>query len=86
MYIRMGYVLGSFKDDIDELIQEDEEVRVAFERSDLLIRFAQLLSKYDLDTWSPIIKARFEKVLDDLEEFLRQGDFADKQEKVIAAQ
>ena len=69
----------------DKEILEDEEELLVKERSDLLIRFAHSLQKYDYDLWSPIIKARFEKGLDDLEKLLKQGDFCDKQKELIKA-
>ena len=43
--------------DEKEILEDKDEVLVK-ERSDLLIRFAHSLKKYDYDLWSPILKAR----------------------------
>lgn len=59
---------------LDKRDPEDHEESVMKEKSDLLIRFAQMIKQYDTDDWTPLIKARFAKGLDDLELFFQQEE------------
>ena len=72
MFLRLLFE-GGEKD-----LDEDERAHVV--RSDLLIRFSNMMHKNE---WAPMIKARFEKGLDDLEKFIDQGNLSDKKTEGI---
>lgn len=67
---------------LNEREPEDEGERITKDRSDLLIRFAQILQRFGDDVWSPSVTARFEKGLDNLEKTLRQGP-TDEQDEIV---
>lgn len=56
---------------LDKREPEDHEESVIKDKSDLLIRLSQIIQGYGFDEWSPLVKARFEKGLDDLEKLLQ---------------
>jgi len=71
------------REEVERVAKEQPEYAVRLEKFDTLVKFSQTLNKYDEDTWSPLIKARIEKGLDELEVYLRQGTLVHKQNDVI---
>jgi len=72
MYLRLLFEGGR------EDLNEEEKAHV--ERSDLLIRFSQQMHKNE---WSPMVKARFERGLENLEKFIGQWNLSDKKTEEV---
>jgi hypothetical protein len=70
--IRFDKLMNCLPEEIDKYKREDEEERENIQKAEIVLRFANLLKKYDMEGWTDEIRAHFNCELEDLEDGLSE--------------